>query len=56
VGLVVEGPIEILVPFLVPFALDAVSLLAPVFNLVKCISVVNDVMQVSLIPILAALL
>jgi hypothetical protein len=56
VGLVVEGPIEITVPFLAPFALGAVSFLASIFNPVTCISVANDVTQVSPVSIPAALL
>jgi hypothetical protein len=53
VGLIVVRAIVIMVPFLTSFALNAVSLLVPVFNLVVCISVVNNVTQLSFIPISA---
>jgi hypothetical protein len=56
VGLVIVGAIVITVPFLASFTLDAVSLLAPVFNLVACILVADDVTQVPSIPVSAALL
>jgi hypothetical protein len=56
VGLVIVRTIEIMVPFLVLFALDAVSLLVLVFYPVACISVADNVTQVSFIPISDALL
>jgi hypothetical protein len=56
VGLVIVRAIEIMVPFLVLFALDAVSLLVLVFYPVACISVADNVTQVSFIPISDALL
>jgi hypothetical protein len=54
VGLVIVGAIVIIVPLIASFALDTISLLESVFNLVVCISVVNDIVQVSIL-ILAAL-
>jgi hypothetical protein len=56
VGLVVVGAIVIAVPFLASFVLDAVSLLAPVFNSVAHVSIVDDITQVSPVPISIALL
>jgi hypothetical protein len=52
VRLIIEETIIVIVPFTVSFALDAVSLLAPVFNLVVCIFVTNNVAQVPVVPIL----
>jgi hypothetical protein len=54
VGLVIVGAIVIIVPLIASFALDTISLLESVFNLVVCISVANDIVQVSIL-ILAAL-
>jgi hypothetical protein len=51
VRLVIEGTIVITVPFIVSFLFDAFSLLAVVFNSVVCISAVDHVTQVSVIPI-----
>jgi hypothetical protein len=56
VGLVVIRAKVIIVPFLTSFMLHAVSFLAPIFNPVTCISVANDVTQVSPVSILVALL
>jgi hypothetical protein len=56
VGLVIVRAIVIIVPSIVSFVLDAVSLLAPVFNPIACISVAYNVAQVSVVPILTALL
>jgi hypothetical protein len=47
--LVVEGTIIIIIPLVVSFMFNALSLLAPIFNLVVCISVANDVTQVMVI-------
>jgi hypothetical protein len=51
VRLVVEGTIIIIVPLVVSFPFDAVSFLEPNFDLSACISIVDDVVQVSIIPV-----
>jgi hypothetical protein len=51
VRLVIEGTIVITVPFIASFLFDAFSLLAVVFNSAACISAVDHVTQVSVIPI-----
>jgi hypothetical protein len=58
VRLVIEGTIIVIVPLITSLLLDALMLLAPVVNLVMWISLVDDVAQVSVIPImpLAAIL
>jgi hypothetical protein len=58
VRLVVEGTIIIIVPLIVPFLLNALSLLALIFDPTVCICVIDDVAQVWVIPIMpsAALL
>jgi hypothetical protein len=56
VGLVIVGVIIITVPFLASFALDAVSLLALVFDPVTCISIANNIAQVPFILISVVLL
>jgi uncharacterized metal-binding protein len=52
VRLVIEGTIIVIVLLISSFLLNVFTLLAPVFNLVMCISAVNDVMQILVIPIL----
>jgi hypothetical protein len=56
VGLVVIRAKVIIVPFLTSFMLHAVSFLAPIFNPVTCISVVDYITQVSFLPIWVMLL
>jgi hypothetical protein len=58
VRLVVEGTILVIVPLLTSFLLNALTLLAPVVNPVVCISVMDDIAQVTVMSILpmAALL
>jgi hypothetical protein len=56
VGLVIIRAIVIIVPFIVSFTLDAVSFLALIFDSVTCISVADNVMQVSLVLVSVALL
>jgi hypothetical protein len=48
VRLVVEGTIIVIVPLITSFLLNTLTLLTPVV----CISVVDDVAQISVIPIL----
>jgi hypothetical protein len=48
--LVVEGTIIFIVPLIAPLLLNALSLLAPVFDPAACISAMDDVAQVSVIP------
>jgi hypothetical protein len=52
VRLVIEGTIIVIILLISSFLLNVFTLLAPVFNLVMCISAVNDVMQILVIPIL----
>jgi hypothetical protein len=52
VRLVIEETIVIIVPFIVSFLLNTLSLLAPVFYAAACISIVDDVVQVTAIPIM----
>jgi hypothetical protein len=52
VRLVVEGTIIVIVPLITSFLLNTLTLLTPVVNPVVCISVVDDVAQISVIPIL----
>jgi hypothetical protein len=52
VRLVVEGTIIVIVPLITSFLLNTLMLLTPVVNPVVCISVVDDVAQISVIPIL----
>jgi hypothetical protein len=49
--LIIEGTIIVIVPLLASFALDTISLLAPVFNPVACISVADNIKQVSVVPL-----
>jgi hypothetical protein len=56
VGLVVIRAIVIIVPFIVSFTLATVSFLALIFDPVTCISVADNVMQVSLVLVSVALL
>jgi hypothetical protein len=51
VRLVVEGATEIIVPLITSFLFGAVSFLPPVLNPVTGISIVNDVMQVTVSPL-----
>jgi hypothetical protein len=51
VRLVIEGTIIIIVPFVASFLFDVTSLLAPFFNSDVCISAVNNVTQVPIVPI-----
>jgi hypothetical protein len=51
VSLIIEGTIIVIVPLLASFALDTISLLAPVFNPVACISVADNIKQVSVVPL-----
>jgi hypothetical protein len=55
---VIEGTIIIVVPLIMSFLLNALTLLVSVVDPAMCISAVDDVTQVSVIPItpLAALL
>jgi hypothetical protein len=50
VRLVIEGTIIIIVPLIASFLLDALSLLVPAFDLTVCISTVEDVAQITVIP------
>jgi hypothetical protein len=52
VRLIVEGTIIIIVPFIASLSFNATSFLAPVFNQVGCISIVDDIAQVLVVPIL----
>jgi hypothetical protein len=49
VRLVIIGTIEVVVPFLMLLLFKVVVLLAPVFNSVACISVVEVVVEISVI-------
>jgi hypothetical protein len=49
--LIIERNIIVIVPLFVTLALNTVSLLAPVFNPVACISVVDYIAQVPVVPI-----
>jgi hypothetical protein len=51
VRLVVEGTVIIIVPLIVSFLFDVISLLTPVFNSVACISTMNNAVQVPGIPV-----
>jgi hypothetical protein len=51
VGLVIVGAIVIIVPLIASFALDAIALLTSFFNTAVCISIANDVTQVSFLVI-----
>jgi hypothetical protein len=51
VRLVIEGAIIIIVPFVMPFSLEAVSLLVPIFNLAVHVSVTDGDKQVTVILI-----
>jgi hypothetical protein len=53
--LVIVGTIVVIVPLLTSFALDVVSLLAPIFDLAACISIAYDITQVFFVPILVVL-
>jgi hypothetical protein len=47
VGLIIIRAIVIIVPVIASFALNAVSFLVPIFNPVVCISIADNVTQVS---------
>jgi hypothetical protein len=49
--LIVVRTIVVIVPFIVPFVLDVVSLLAPVFYPVACIFVADNIAQVAVVLI-----
>jgi hypothetical protein len=49
--LIVVRTIVVIVSFIVPFVLDVISLLAPVFYLVACIFVVDNIAQVAVVLI-----
>jgi hypothetical protein len=51
VRLVIEGTIIVIVPLITPFLLNTLTLLALVVNLITCISVADDIAQISVIPI-----
>jgi hypothetical protein len=51
VRLVIIGTIVVIVPFFALLLLKMFALLAPVFNPAVCISVVDDVMQITIILI-----
>jgi hypothetical protein len=52
VRLVVERTIVVIVHFITPLLLDALTLLAPAVNLAACVSAVDDITQVSVFPIM----
>jgi hypothetical protein len=56
VRVIIVRAIIIIVPFIASFVLDAVSFLALVFDLATCIPIVDNVTQISVVPILATLL
>jgi hypothetical protein len=56
VGIIIIRAIVVTFPFLASFLVDVVSFLIPVLDLAACISLADDVTQVSLIPTLATLL
>jgi hypothetical protein len=56
VGLVIVGAIVIMDPFLTLFVLNAISLLAPIFNPITCISIANNIAKVSFVLISVTLL
>jgi hypothetical protein len=49
--LVIEGTIIVMVPLIMSFLLNALMLLASVVNPVTCISAVDDIVQVPIIPV-----
>jgi hypothetical protein len=51
VRVVKVGTTKIIVPLIVSFLFNAVSPLAPVFDPVMCISIADDVVQVSVIQV-----
>jgi hypothetical protein len=51
VRLVIEGTIIVIVPLITPFLLNTLTLLALVVNLITCISVADDIAQISVILI-----
>jgi hypothetical protein len=51
VGLVIIRAIVVIVPFIASFTLDAVSFLALVFYPVACISVADNITEISIVPI-----
>jgi hypothetical protein len=51
VRLVVIGTVVVIVPFFTMLLFNALVFLMPVFNLVACISIVNNVAQILVIPV-----
>jgi hypothetical protein len=51
VRLVIEGAIIVIVPLITSFLLNTLMLLVPVVNSITCISVADEVAQISVIPI-----
>jgi hypothetical protein len=47
----IEGTIIVMVPLITSFLLNALMLLASVVNPVTCISAVDDIVQVPIIPV-----
>jgi hypothetical protein len=56
VRLILEMTIIVIVPLFASFVLDEVTLLAPVFNPVVSISIVDNVVQVCVIPITSSVM
>jgi hypothetical protein len=54
VRLVIIGTIVVIVPFFTLLLFKALTLLTPVFNPTVCISTVDDVAQISVIPVLSS--
>jgi hypothetical protein len=48
---IVIGTIVVIVPFFMLLLFKALALLAPVFNMAVCISAVDDVTQILVIPV-----
>jgi hypothetical protein len=49
--LVIIGTTVIIVPFFTLLLFEVLTLLTPVFNPATCISVVDDITQISVIPV-----
>jgi hypothetical protein len=56
VRLVIEGTIIVIVPLITLFLLNMFMLLAPIVNPVVCIITMDDVTQISVIPILPSVM
>jgi hypothetical protein len=52
--LVIIGIVVVIVPFFMLLLFKALVLLIPIFNPVACISAVDDVAQISVIPVLSS--